>query len=291
MRLFRAEEYYEPNDIAAANELLNKTGRRGKIIAGGTSFYELATRGMIPEVETIVSIRNLNLDYLIDDQSGVRVGATSILDELSRHDTFRRPEHKCIADAINEIRPIQVRNVATIGGAICTALPLLDLPPALLALDSSVIVKGLECEREIPLERFFLDWFLTDLHKGEILTEVKIPRLPQRTGTAFVKIGRTRYDFCLVNVAARITFDEAKKCTDVRIYFNGVGRVPYRAFDIEKTFIGKPVDESTISKSTKSLETMKAMNSIHGSAEYKRKLAKVVLRECLTKAASRACGD
>src|SRR5208282_4398500 len=116
MRLFRCKEYYEPNAITEANDILKKIGRRGKIIAGGTAFYELAMRRMIPEVETIISIRALGLDYLIDDQRVVRVGATSILDELSHHHIFDRPEYGCIADAIKEIRPIQVRNVATIGG-------------------------------------------------------------------------------------------------------------------------------------------------------------------------------
>ena len=94
-----------------------------------------------------------------------------------------------------------IRNLATIGGNICNAVPSADFPPVLIALDSRVKIMGPSGERTVSLEEFFVDVRRTTLRSNELLTEIQVPGQPSRTGIAFQKLGRVHTDIALVNVA------------------------------------------------------------------------------------------
>ena len=112
---------------------------------------------------------------------------------------------EAIGDALREIRPIQIRNVATIGGEVCISVPIVDLPTALLACGASLRVLNPEgTEYSTNLENFYIDAFLTKLKYGEIVKEVPLPKKSEEK-SAFVKIGRTAYDFNLINAAVSLS--------------------------------------------------------------------------------------
>jgi carbon-monoxide dehydrogenase medium subunit len=282
---FHPSDHFDPSTPDEVCSLLMQYGKHARLVAGGTAIYELAKRGLADEVKQLISLRNLPLKYVLQDGEGLHIGAMTSLAELARAAKIREdPSLRVVSEALTEIRPNQVRNVATIGGEICTSLPLLDLPPALLAVDTLLIIQGKGGKRSIPLNAFLVDFFLNALKPGEFLIEALIPNQPAGSGSAFMKFGRTAYDFNLVNVATRLSLASDNTCTDARIYLGGVGRVPIRAAASENELKGRKVEAETLDKASEALGELKAIPQIHGDAEYKRDIARVLIRDCVKRA-------
>ena len=285
---FHPTDCFEPSTPEEVCRVLSQYGKHARVIAGGTAIYELAKRGLADEVNQLVSLRNVPLKYVRRDERGLHVGATTPLAEFERSSEVNRdPSLQVLAEAIREIRPMQVRDVATVGGEICTSLPLLDLPPALLAIDTLAIIQGESGRRTIPLSEFLVDFFLNALKNGEFLVEALIPKQPECSGSAFLKFGRTAYDFNLVNVATRLTLAQDGTCSDARIILGGVGRVPLRAAASENEIKGRRIDDQTVARAAEALGEFKAIPQIHGDAGYKRDIARVLVRDCVKRAAER----
>jgi CO/xanthine dehydrogenase FAD-binding subunit len=286
---FRPTDYLEPTTPEEVCGLLSEYGKHARIIAGGTVIYELAKRGLAEEVKQLISLRQVPLRYVRSDEKGLHVGAMITLAELaSTADISGVQSLRVLLEALHEIRPMQVRTVATVGGEICTSLPLLDLPPALLAVDAFAVIQGPSGRRSSPLGEFLIDFFLNALKKGEFLVEALIPKQPEPSGSAFLKFGRTAYDFNLVNVATRITLTSDGRCGNARIILGGVGRVPIRAEGSEKEIKGQRINDQIAAKAGEALGEFKVIPQIHGDAEYKRDIARVLVRDCLKRAAERA---
>ena len=287
--VFKPSDYFQPTTPEEVCELLSKYGKHARILAGGTAIYELAKRGLADEVKEIISLRKIPLRYVRRDGEGLHVGsATTLADLMAAEQTRNDPSMLVLMEALHEIRPMQVRAVATVGVEICTSLPLLDLPTALLAVDTEVVIQGPTGRRTILLEEFLVDFFLNTLGKGEFMIEALIPTQPAHCGAAFMKFGRTAYDFNLVNAGVRLALDAKRVCMDPRIFLGGVGRVPFRAASSENELRGSEIDGQSISRAVEALGQFKALPQIHGDAEYKRDLAKVLLRDCIKRASERS---
>lgn len=287
--VFRPTDFFQPESSEEVCELLSKYGKHARIIAGGTAIYELAKRGLADEVQQLISLRKLPLKYVRGDAEGLHVGAAISLSEFLDSDQVRSvPSMRILSEALHEIRPVQVRAVATVGGEICTSLPLLDLPTALLAVDTRVVIQGPKGRRSIPLEQFLVDFFLNALRKGEFMIEALVPLQPPRSGATFMKFGRTAYDFNLVNVGVRLALDDKGICSEARIFLGGVGRVPMRVESSEAELRGKRVEDRVMYRAVEAIGEFKVIPQIHGAAEYKRDIAKVMLRESLKRASERA---
>jgi len=287
--VFKPTDFFEPTTLDEVCELLLQYGKHARIIAGGTAIYELAKRGLADEVKQLISLRRVPLRYVRRDEQGLHAGAATTLAEfIAAPPLVGDASFRVLSEALHEIRPMQVQTVATVGGEVCTSLPLLDLPPALLAVDAAIIVQGKKGQRTIALADFLVDFFLNALEEGEFMVEAFIPKQPEHSSSAFLKFGRTAYDFNLVNVACRLAFASNGTCSDARIFLGGVGRVPLRAVASEDRLKGEKVDEKSISRAVSALKMFKAIPQIHGDSEYKRDVALVLVRECVKRAMDRA---
>ncbi len=291
MAVFRTRDFLLTDKKEEALGKLKSEGKHAHIIAGGTGFYELARRGYIPEVKHVVSIMKLGLDYIKDEKASVTIGATTRLQNLLESGVGERMGLEAIGDALREIRPIQIRNVATIGGEVCISVPIVDLPTALLACGASLRVLNPEgTEYSTNLENFYIDAFLTKLKYGEIVKEVLLPKKSEEK-SAFVKIGRTAYDFNLINAAVSLSTKGDGKLSSIKVFLGGIKRVPLRASAFEKKLLGKQVDEKAIMEAAEdAFEKEKLFPSVHGSSEYKMAILPIVLRDCVLKAYERIRG-
>ncbi|MDG6994517.1 MAG: FAD binding domain-containing protein [Nitrososphaerota archaeon] len=290
MPVFRPSEFFLSKDKNEVARKLKSEGKRAQIIAGGTGFYELAKRGYIPEVKSVVSIMQLGLSYIDENSNHVKIGATTTLQTLLDFGIGEKEGFEAMGDALHEIRPVQVRNVATIGGEVCISVPVVDLPTALLTCRATLKIIRENEEYETNLEDFYIDAFLTKLKYGELVKEVTLPkRSDGRLHSAFVKIGRTAYDFNLINCAVLLSSDPAGKLDSLSVYLGGVKRTPMHATEFEKKLLGKVPDERSISDAAQSsFSKSNFLPSVHGSNEYKHAILPVVLRDCIMKAYRRA---
>jgi carbon-monoxide dehydrogenase medium subunit len=292
--LFRPKEFLLSKDKEEVLGKLKAEGKQGHIIAGGTGFYELARRGYIPEVKTVVSIMDLGLSYIKSEQKHLIIGATTTLQELLESSIGAYAGLEAVEDALKEIRPIQVRNVATIGGEVCISVPIVDLPTALLACDASIQIMSDSSQNLVKLEEFYIDAFLTKLRYGELVKEIILPKLDggptTKISSAFVKFGRTAYDFNLINCAVLLERDQSsKKIKFTRIFLGGIKRTPFRATEVEKKLVGKVPNEEIIQDAVlSSFSKVNLLPSVHGSNEYKHAILPVVVRDCVMKAYERS---
>ncbi len=287
---FRPKEYLRPSSVSEVTSILEECGDRAKIIAGGATFYEMARRGMIPKVEKIVDISRLGLNYVKDDGGVVKIGAMTTIAELGEHSLLDHAFLGGLRDALYNFTPTQIKNVATVGGEVCAGVSSLDLPPILLSLDANVEIVGSGGQREERIQEFFLDYFLTDLRRGEFVVAVNIPKPPQGTGSAFLSFKRNSVDLAVVNACSTVTLDEGGKVRSVQIGLGGVARTPLRTKMVERELLGRKMDESSVAKALEKTRDLKPISSIHAPSEYKLEVSKILIRDTLSRASKRAMG-
>jgi aerobic carbon-monoxide dehydrogenase medium subunit len=289
--VFRPKEFLISEDSTEILDKLKEGGKSSFVIAGGTGFYELAKRGYIPEVKKVVSIMKLGLDYIRSENGVLKIGATTTLQKLMEWRT-QVSGFEAIWDSLKEIHPVQIRNVATVGGEVCISVPLVDLPTALLACDASIVVMKKDGSYEMALDDFYIDAFLTKLKYGEIVKEIDLPTRSKHVRSAFVKFGRTAYDFNLINAAISLSLGKDSKLDSLKVILGGIKRTPIRAAEFERRILGKSFDEKLVmSVAESSFSKEDFLPSVHGSNEYKHAVLPVVLRDCLAKAYDRASGS
>jgi carbon-monoxide dehydrogenase medium subunit len=174
---------------------------------------------------------------------------------------------RVLSEAASRIGDQQVRNRGTIGGTACHADPAADVPAALVALDAKFKVAGPSKQRVIDAKHFFQDILTTNLRKSEILTQVRVPVFPPRSGGAYVKLERGSSDLAIVGVAAIMTLDKGGACKDARLGLAGVGSTPIRATRAEDVLKGRePSDELIDEAGEKAAEMSNPASDIRGSA-------------------------
>lgn len=290
MALVDEFEYFEPKTISEAIDLLAKFGQDAKLIAGGTDLILDMKMGRI-KPKCLISLHRIpDLSFIADGGGMLRIGAMTTVAEIEGSKLIKE-KHPLLAEAAQAMGSVQIRNMATIGGNICNALPSADLPPALVALDAAVIIAGKNCERSMPLEEFFVGVRKTKLGQCEILKEVQVRTQPARSGTSFLKFSKTCVDLATVNAAARVTLAESGECEGARIVIGGgVGPTLIRARESEAMLEGKIPCEELLAKAAEvACQGLSPREtSFRASPWYKAEVTKAIVRRALTKALERA---
>ncbi len=121
-------------------------------------------------------------------------------------------KHKALVDAARQIGGVQVRNVATVAGNFCNASPAADAVLPLLVMDAVLSLYGPRGERIVSADEFITGPNQTVLAAGELLREIHVPALPERTATVFLKAGRRRaMEISMVAVAVRLTLAPGRR--------------------------------------------------------------------------------
>ena len=289
---FRPDEYLRAKTTDEVVAFLKKHGEEARIVGGGVTLHELGAMGLLSRVTKLVDIQQLGLDYVKVESGTIRIGASTPIRHIVDNDLFKREAGlRAIAEAADFV-PIQVVNVATIAGAVCTGLLILSLPPALLAADAKLKCLSSEGERILPLDDFYVDYFLTELKGDEFVTEVQIPRPGARVGSAFKYEKLLAVDYPIGSVAVRVSLDERGKCQECRVATGSLGRIPTRVKKVEEVLARTSVDEDTIEKASAVLsKEIEAVSDLRASADYRRRLAGLLFKEAARMAVSRGKGE
>jgi carbon-monoxide dehydrogenase medium subunit len=184
-----------------------------------------------------------------------------------------------------------VRNLATVGGNLAHGDPANDHPATMMALGAVVVATGPKGERTIPADKLFTGLFTTALAPDEILTEIRIPVPPARSGGAYVKLERKVGDFAAAAAAAQVTLAKDGTVERAGIALTNAGTVPVKATDAESYLTGKKPDDAAIAEAAKRASQAASPSADRrGSVEYKREMARVLTVRALKKAVQRAGG-
>ena len=284
---FRPREYHRPDNLREAISLLSSLGKKAKVIAGGTDLLV----NKPPEVECLVDIASLDLDYIRKNEDGIHIGAATTLDLIENSPMRSTGPYAVLSEAASLMATPTVRNMATIGGNICNASPAADLPLALMALDATVRTVGLNGSRILPIGDLFEDVNKTKLSEDEVLIEVHIPLNSGSSSASFMKLRhhQTSVDIAIVNVAARLTCSD-DVCEAARIALGAVAKTPIYARKAERLLIGKRLDEKLIQEAAETAVTgAKPLDDIRASAGYRKRMVGVLVKRAL-EVSVRRCG-
>jgi len=286
----RSFEYYSPRTLDEAIGLLKKLGPDAKLLSGGQSLIPMMKLRLLSP-EHIVDINRIpGLDYITETDGHLRIGALTREHELESSDVVKT-KFPILSDTAKVIADPLVRSQATVCGNLAHGDPANDHPATMLALGASVVATGPNGQREIPVADFFPGLFTTALEPEEILTEIRIPVPPTRSGGAYLKLERKVGDYATAGVAAQITIDDAGTCKKAGIGLTNVGMTPIKAKQAEAFLTGKQLDDATIQQAAElAASESQPMDDVRGSAEYKRDLVRVLTARALTAALSRAKG-
>ena len=281
-------EYFEPSTVSEATSLLAKYKEEAKIIAGGTDLLvEMKQERISPKY--IINIKTIpGLDYInYDSKEGLRIGALTTIRTLEKSTELRR-RYPVISQVASQFGNIPVRNVATLGGNLCNAVPSADTAPALIGLSARAKMVGTDGERIIPLENFFTGSGSTALKTGEMLVEIQVPVPPANTKGVYLKYAiRGKSDLPVVGIAVVVTLEPKDKvCKDIKIVLGNVAPTPMRARSAEEIIRGKRIDEAVINSCAQAAsdEAHPRPGSIRASAEYKKAMVKVFTKQAIKEA-------
>lgn len=132
-------EYHCPASLTEALRLITAPDRRLRPLAGGSTLVgDLETRAA-QEIDGVVDLRNLDLDFVNPEDGHVHVGAMTTLTTLATHPLTRDLAGGLLARAARGEGPINLRNMATVGGIVAAAALDSEVYAALLALDAAVV--------------------------------------------------------------------------------------------------------------------------------------------------------
>ncbi len=276
----RPFELHVPTTLPEAISLL-KSKDDSKVLAGGQSLVPLMKLRLVSPANLVDIGKIPGLSYIRKEKDRLLIGSMTVHNDVAASPIINA-RCRTLAEAASSIGDQQVRNRGTIGGTICHADPAADVPAAAVALGAELKVVGPSKERVIDARSFFQDILTTSLRQNEILTEVRVPVFPPRTGGAYLKLERGSSDLATVGVAAVITLDGAGACKDARLGLAGVGSTPIRATRAEEVLKGhEPSDDLVAEAGEKASEMSNPTADIRGSAEYKREMVKVYVRRAI----------
>jgi len=272
-------DYLAPKTIKEACSFLSQYAGRASVIAGGTDLLiTMKKRQASPQY--VVSLKGIpELDYIhYNQEDGLKIGALATLQSIASSSIIK-DKFELLRTACNKIGIPQVRNMGTIGGNICNAGPSQDSIPPLLVLDARLKLVGLQAERVVPVDKFFIGPFQTVLDKAELLTEIQIPTPPPRSDGCYQWLTKiTEADETLVGVAVLITLDTDSICKDIKIGLCSVAPTPIRARKAEEMLRGKKLESKIIEQAA---QVAAEETRPRSRADYRRQMTNILVKRAV----------
>jgi carbon-monoxide dehydrogenase medium subunit len=272
-----AFDYVKADSAEQALSLLAEHGEDAKLLAGGHSLLPMMKVRLAAPTVLIDISKVGELAGVRDAGDHIAIGAAT-KHEAVHFDDLLAQHCPLLAHAAGEVGDPQVRHMGTIGGSVSHGDPASDLPSVLLALGASFVVKGPQGERTVAADDFFKSLFETDLGPGDLLTEIRVPKLSGR-GWSYLKFNPRAQDWAVVGVAV-----VGGNGDGTRVALTNMGERPLRASAVEQALSS---GASAADASEQAAEGTNPVSDPLGSADYRRHLAKVLVRRALEEAASR----
>jgi aerobic carbon-monoxide dehydrogenase medium subunit len=278
-------EYERATSVEGAIASLAEHGPEARLIAGGHSLLPMM-KLRLASPEHLIDINDLELSYIEERMTEIRIGALTRHSELLESDVLAT-RFPVFGDAEQVIADPVVRNRGTLGGSLCQADAAEDLSAVCAALKATVVIKGPNGERTVGMDGFYLGPFTTAVGADEMLTEVRLP-LRQGAGSAHEKVERRAGDFAIAAVSAAVWL-QGGTIADAGIALAALGPATIIASRAEELLRGKaPSDELFAQAGEIAAEDSAPLADGRGPVDYKRHLAGVLTTRALRRAAARA---
>jgi carbon-monoxide dehydrogenase medium subunit len=280
-------EYEAPTTVAEAVDLLAEHLDEASVLAGGQSLIPLlALRLARPAV--LIDINGIDeLRGVLATDGRVTIGAMT-REYVAEESETVADTVPLLAAALPLIGHEAIRSRGTIGGSLAHADPAAELPAVARALDAEFVVRGPSGERVVPAAEWFEGYLTTSRRPDELLTEVRFPAAGPGTGISFQEVARRHGDFAIVGLAASLTLSRGA-IRDARLALAGMSDVPIRAGGAEALLIGETPSAELFDEAARRVtDDLDPPADLHGSSDYRKKVAAALVRRGLQEAAGSA---
>jgi carbon-monoxide dehydrogenase medium subunit len=278
-----AFDYVAPSTVDDAVRALSEAGEEAKVIAGGQSLMpvlrmRLAAPSKLIDLGKVSALRGVREegDFLV-------IGSMTTHYDVQR-DLLVREHASLLALATDKVGDPQIRHRGTFGGSLAHADPAADLPAVALALDTEMVVRGMDGTRTVPAAEFFTDFFTTALRPTEILVEIRVPKM---TGWSahYEKFNRVAQAWAIVAVAAAVRVADGS-IAEARVGLTNMAAVPVRATAVEQALVGQPATaESIRAAAAHAAEGTSPPSDGNADTAYRQHLAQVLTSRAVAAAA------
>ena len=257
--LLAAVEYARPSTVEDAVRLLSAHDGARALAGGQTLTNVMKARAAAPDVLIdLNSLEELRTISRVGD-GALELGAMATLSQVIRSSEVAEAR-PILSEVASQIADVQVRNRGTVGGNICSNDPTNHLPPLVAALGATMTIRGVDGERTVTSEEFFVGVYMTAVAPGELLTKITIPAA-SGAGDGFASIPIGRDGTCIVNAAATVADGQA------RIGLGCVAATP--------VVLSSATDEAAVREAVRGAG-LDPPSDVHASAEYRKHLSEIV---------------
>jgi carbon-monoxide dehydrogenase medium subunit len=274
-------KYIRVDTVEAALAILAEHGGDAKILAGGQSLvpmlnFRLAAPAILVDINPVTK-----LDYIQAGSGSLRIGARTrqrtleSSPEIEAHCPLLRACAKWIGHT-------QIRNRGTVGGSLVHGDPTAELALVATLLDAEMVIQKRDATRTAAAADFFESFMTTDIAEDELLTEVRFPAAPAKSGFGFRELCLRHGDFAVVAAAAHVTLDGQGRCAEARAAVSGAGPSALRLPGAEAALRGGDGSPENLDDASESVPAeVHPIPDLKGSEAYRREMAKVFVRRAL----------
>ena len=284
--LLESVEYTRPQSVDEALAALGASDGAA-VLAGGQSLLNVL-KNRVASVDLLVDISRLAELRTIERGAGgaLEIGACVTYDEIDRSADVREG-HSILADVASHIEDQQIRNRGTIGGNCCLGDPTNNLPPILIALGATMNIQGSAGIRPVAADDFFHSFFTTAVAQGELLRSITIPALAADAGAGYNSLAVGGDAKAIVRAAACVRVNGT--ISDARVVLAVVGPAPIRHAGMEALLRGASPSAEAVAAAADAIgDDIDPPSDAHASADYRRRMARVVARRAVEDAIERS---
>jgi carbon-monoxide dehydrogenase medium subunit len=278
--------YHDPQGRADLHDLLARL-ENTKLLAGGQSLMPMLNMRIVAPDHVIDLNKMPGMAGIAIDENHIRIGAMTRQCDL--HESHEIAGHLPIMrQALDHIGHFQTRSRGTIGGSCCHLDPAAELPALCALYDAEFDVSGPHGARKIAAQDWFQGYLQSALEENEVLDSIRLPLWPAGTSYGFCEYARRHGDFAIAGAAALVAWRADATIEQAAIALFGVGPQPVRLTEMERALVGSKLENEAIRTSVDAARRIDAMSDPYVSANYRRRLAGVMVERALVAASKPA---
>lgn len=260
------------------------------VLAGGQSLvpamnFRVATPSLLVDIQHVEGLKGIAIE---DD--------TIVIKAMTRHrelelDPEVRRVNPLIAETMQHVAHVPIRNRGTVVGSLCHADPSAEMPLLFVLLDGTLVATSPVGTRHIAAADFFQSFLTTSRRQDEIVVEARLPALPVGAGFAFDEVTRRHGDFALVGIGCVLSLDGSGRVQNIRLAACGISDRPVRLKAAEAALNGSLLAAGDLAAAARaSADAVTQADDMNTSMSYRRRVLSGLIQRLVPIAASRARG-
>lgn len=274
-------EYFQPESLAEALELLSEHGPDSRILAGGQSLVPLMNMRILSPRVLIDINRCKELSYLREEDGVMVFGALTRQGDAEKSPLVAE-KLPLMAAAMPHVGVRANRNFGTVCGSLAHSDPLAELCSVANALEARFVLASTRGQREVGAEEFFVGALTNCCEPDEMLAEVRMPIMRAGGRCAFLELANRAHGFAVAGLAAWAEIDADGRCRKARFAAMGAGESTQRLRAAEVAVEGETLNEDCIrAAGAAAIGEVEPSDDLHASAEYRANLIGTLVRRAL----------